>query len=221
MRRLIWKLLFCCLAATILGGCQAKKSILLEDTLCEPPCWQNIMPGSSSREEVYQIVSGLSFIHTAPLATPKRNDNSRSYDSWNFQENIRERGGRITYSNNIVAYMEFSESGNIRIGKMIDFYGKPKFISIITGWEDSRWLEVMWIYPTRGIVIIHFNHNWRPQGDYANITPDLPVNDVYYFDPDLYDTLVETVFYSPTMREVVQESTRPWIDYGPMPYTEE
>jgi hypothetical protein len=222
MRRSTWKLLFrCLLAAAILAGCQTKKSILLEDTLCEPPCWQKITPGKSSSDEAYQILSGLPFLHTAPLATPKRIDDFRSYDSWNFQKNMRERGGVITYFNDTVAYMEFDVRGTLKIGEMIDFYGKPELLSVISGWNDSRWLEVRWIYPDKGVLITHFDHNWRPEGNYASITPDLPVYDVYYFDPELYDTLVETVFFSPTRREVVQESIRPWVDYGPVPYTEE
>jgi hypothetical protein len=222
MRRPTWKLLFSCLlAAAILAGCQVKRSILLEDALCEPPCWQKITPGSSSSEEAYQILSGLSFLHTTPLATPKRINDFRSYDSWNFQKNIRERGGVITYFNDTVAYMEFDVRGTLRIGKMFDFYREPQLLSVISGWNDSRWLRVCWIYPDEGILITHFDHNWRPEGNYANITPDLPVYDVYYFDPDLYDTLVETVFFQLTKSEVVQASIQPWVDYGPVPYTEE
>jgi hypothetical protein len=32
---------------------------------------------------------------------------------------------------------------------------------------------------------------------------------------------LETVFFSPARQEVVQESIRPWVDYGLVPYTEE
>src|SRR5574340_322551 len=222
MHRLTWKLLFSyLLVAAILTGCQAKTSVLLEDTLCEPPCWQNITPGKSSSDEAYQILSDLPFLHTAPLATPKRIDSFRSYDSWNFQNNIREGSGRITYFNDRVAYIQFHVNNNLRIGKMIDFYGKPELLSAISGWNDSRWLEVRWIYPEKGVLVTHFDHNWRPEGSYASITPDLPVYDVYYFDPELYDTLVETVFFQLTGQEVVQESIQPWVDYGLVPYTEE
>ena len=77
------------------------------------------------------------------------------------------------------------------------------------------------MYPDEGILITHFDHNWRPKGNYASITPDLPVYDVYYFDPDLYVTLVGTVFFQLTKPEVVKKSIQPWVDYGPVPYTEE
>jgi len=117
--------------------------------------------------------------------------------------------------------MEFDVRGTLKIAKMIDFYGKPELVSAISGWNDSRWLDVCWIYPSQGILITHFDHNWRPEGNYASITPDLPVYEIYYFDPELYDTLVETVFFGLTRREVVQESIRPWVDYGPVPNTEE
>lgn len=222
MRRPAWILFFrCLLAAAILAGCQAKQSILLDDILCPYPCWQNIMPGSSSSEEVYRILSGLPFLHTAPLATPKRIDDFRSYDSCNFQKNILERGGVITYFNDTVAYIEFDVRGTLRIGEMIDFYGEPELLSVISGWNDSRWLRVCWIYPEKGVLITHFDHNWRPKGNYARITLDMPVYDVYYFNPDLYDTLVETVFFQLTKPETVKKSIQPWVDFEPVPYTEE
>ena len=213
-------LLSCILAAIIMAGCQGKNSILLEETLCEPPCWQNIQPGSSSSEYTYQILSNLQFLDTAPLATPRKIDDFRSYDSWNFKRNKREMGGRITYFNDTVAIMEFYVSGEIRISEMIAFYGEPELLSVITGWNDSRWLEVSWIYPTQGVLITHFDHNWRPKQNYASITPDLPVYDVYYFNPELYDLLMDTEFF-PFTYDVVKENIQPWVGYGLAPYTEE
>jgi hypothetical protein len=222
MRRPTWKLLFACLlAAAILAGCQAKKSILLEETLCKPPCWQNIQPGVSSSEDVLKILRETRLLASTSSDVPRKIDDVRSDSSWIFIDSLSEESGRITYFNDRVAYIRFHVNNNLRIGKMIDFYGEPKLLSVISGWNDSRWLEVRWIYPTRGILITHFDHNWRPEGNYASITPDLPVYDVYYFDPDLYDTLVETVFFDLTKQEVVKKSIQPWVDYGPVPYTEE
>ena len=222
MRRLIWKLLLCCLLATaILAGCRAKKSILLEDTLCEPPCWQNIIPGFSSSEDALVILRGTSLLASTPSALPRKIDDFRSYNSWNFQKNMRERGGVITYFNDTVAYIEFDVRGAFRIGEMIDYYGEPELFSAISGWHDSRWLRVCWIYPTQGILITHFNHNWRPSGEYARLSSNLPVDDVYYFDPDLYDLLVETVFFQLTRLEVVQASIQPWVGYGLVTFVQE
>jgi hypothetical protein len=222
MRRPTRKLLFACLlAAAILAGCQAKKSILLEDTLCEPPCWQNIQPGVSSSEYALRALRETPFLASTPSVAPIQIDDVRSYDSWTFQENIRETSGRITFFNNRVAYIRFHVNNNLRINEMITYYGEPELFSAISGWNDSRWLEVGWIYPTRGVLITHFDHNWRPRGNYASITPDLPVYDVYYFDPNLFDTLVETVFFSTAKQEVIKKSIQPWAGYGLVPYIEE
>lgn len=222
MRRLSWKLLFfCLLAAAILAGCQAKKSILLEDTLCPYPCWQNITPGVSSREDALKILRETTLLASTPSAIPRKIDNVQSDSSWVFIDSLSEESGRITYFNDRVAYIRFHVNNNLRLGEMIDYYGEPELLSVISGWNDSRWLEVGWIYPTQGVLIIHFDHNWRPKGNYASITPDLPVYDVYYFDPNLYDTLVETVFFQLARPEIIQESILPWVDYGLVPYTEE
>ncbi len=211
----------CLLAAAILAGCQAKKSILLEDTLCEPPCWQNITPGVSSSEDALNTLRETTLLASTPSDVPRKIDDVWSDSSWVFLDSLSEESGRITYFNDRVAYIRFYVNNNLRINEMITCYGEPELLSAISGWNDSRWLEVRWIYPTQGVLITHFDHNWRPEGNYASITPDLPVYDVYYFDPDLYDTLVETVFFQLTKQEVVEESIQPWVDYGLVPFTEE
>ena len=222
MRRTTWKLLFSCLlTAAILAGCQVKKSILLEEILCEPPCWQNIQPGISSSKDVLKTLRETRLLASTPSVVPRKIDDVRSDSSWIFIDSLSEESGRITYFNDRVAYIQFHVNNTITIGKMIDFYGEPEFISVITGWEDSRWLRICWIYPSQGIILTHFDHNWRPKENYASITPDLPVYDVYYFDPNLYDTLVETVFFQLTKQEVVKKSIQPWVDYGLVPFTEE
>lgn len=222
MHRLTWKLLFSfLLASVLLAGCQAKKSVLLEDTLCEPPCWQNIQPGVSSSEDALNTLRETTLLASTPSAVPRKIDDVQSDSSWVFIDSLSEGSGRITYFNDRVAYIQFDVNNNLRIGKMIDFYGKPELVSAISSWYDSKWLRVCWIYPSQGVLITHFDHNWRPEGNYASITPDLPVYEVYYFDPELYDTLVETVFFQLTKQEVVQESIRPWVDYGLVSYAEE
>jgi hypothetical protein len=222
VRRATCKLLLSCLlAVAIQAGCQAKKSILLEETLCEPPCWQNIQPGVTSSEDVVKILRETKILASTPSAVPRKIDDMRSDSSWIFIDSLSEESGRITYFNDRVAYIRFHVNNNLRIGKMIDFYGEPELLSVISGWNDSRWLEVRWIYPTQGVLITHFEHNWRPKGNYANITPDLPVYEVYYFDPNLYEILVKTVFFQLTKQDIIQQSIQPWVDYGLVPYTEE
>jgi hypothetical protein len=204
-----------------LAGCQAKQSVLLENTLCQYPCWQKIRPGITSSEDALEILQRSPFLDSPPSSAPRKIDDVRSASSWVFAKNILEVSGGITYFNDTVAYIEFDVIGNISIHEMIKYYGKPEFISVITGREDSRWLRVCWIYPDAGVLITHFDHRWQPSGGFARITPDLPVYRVYYFDPDLYDILAKTVFFQLARQKVVKESIQPWVDYGLVPFVEE
>jgi hypothetical protein len=205
---------------TFLAGCQNKKSILLQDNLCKYPCWQNIQPGSSTGEETIQILSQLPFINSPPSVVPRKIDNAFSYTSWNFQNSILEDGGWVAFFKEKVAYIRFDVNNHIRVADLIGYYGKPELLSVISGMADSRWMRISWIYPTQGVLITYFDPSWKPKGNYVDIKPDLPVYDVYYFDPNLYDRLLETVFFSPAKPDVILKSIQPWSDYGLIPYTE-
>jgi hypothetical protein len=175
----------------------------------------------SSSDDALRILRETNLLASTPSAVPRKVDDVRSASSWVFIQNISETSGGITYYNNVVAYIEFDVMDNLKVGQLINYYGEPELLSVISGWHDSRWLRVCWIYPEIGVLITHFNHNWRPLGEYARLTPNLPVYRVYYFDPDLYDILVETVFFQITTLEVVQASLQPWVDYSLVPYVSE
>lgn len=204
----------------LVQACKSKESVLIQNTTCQFPCWQNIRPGSTTVNEANQILLKLPFFDSKPLATPVIVNETRSYNSWTFQKNIREMGGGIIYHNDLVAYIDFDVINKTKISEMVAYYGNPEFVSAISGQADTQWLEIGWIYPKQGVLIIHFNPNWRMTGSNVDITPSLKVYRVYYFDPNLYEILVEEMLRNGADRLIIEQSTQTWNGYGTYPYTE-
>jgi hypothetical protein len=201
-------------------GCATEKSILTQETTCPYPCWQNIQPGVTTSDEAIQFLLQMPFIDSKPSASPRKIDDVRSYNSWTFQKNIREMGGGITYFNDLVAYIDFDVINKTKINEMVAYYGNPELISVISGQADIQWLKVSWIYPKQGVLIMHFNPHWRLKGTNVDITPNLKIDRVYYFNPDLYETLFENVFFSPYSLDAIQQSIQKWEGYGYYDYVE-
>lgn len=221
MRTNKWLLLiFCLLAASTQSGCENKKSILLDDTLCQVPCWQNIYPGKTTFTESVEILSHTTFIKTKGASpTPAHIVENYGYSSWTFIKNIRELGITVYNIGDSVGLLKFAVSRNIRIDEMIDFYGEPKSILVISGMTDSRWLNVFWIYPEKGVMIELFDPWWKSEGIMVEITAKMKVSYVYYFDPDAYESLLEReILLSPYEWSIVQKNILPWEGYGLVPY---
>jgi hypothetical protein len=212
--------IFFLLILASMQACKPKESVLTQNTTCQFPCWQNIQPGKSTGEETIRILSKVSFIDSPPSVIPQNIPNIVSYTSWNFNNNIREEGGWIAFLDDKVTYILFDENNHVKIAEMIDFYGKPEFISAISGQADTNWLQINWIYPRKGVLIIYFNPYWRPTPADVDITPNLSVNEVYYFDSNLYDQLLVNMFRIGNDLYTIEQSIQKWEGYGTYSYTE-
>lgn len=55
------KYFYICIFLTIASGCTLKSPppSILENLACDPPCWQNIIPGVTTEQEVLDIIAGL------------------------------------------------------------------------------------------------------------------------------------------------------------------
>ncbi len=196
-----------------LSGCQEKKSILTEDVIYQYPCWQNIQPGISTSEETLVILRDLLFLASKPAVTPIKVNEEQSYDSWVFTNNIRETSGRIIFIGNIVAEIRFDTKGST-ISEFIDYYGEPDYISAISGWADSKWLQVFFVYPTEGVMIVYYKNNWRSSDDSIKINEIMKIDEVIYFDPNLYNWVIESEVYDLDNKNQFQKNLKQWHGYG-------
>jgi len=44
-------------AAALLAGCQPRWVTILDKVGCDPPCWRGIVPGQTSREDIFEILA--------------------------------------------------------------------------------------------------------------------------------------------------------------------
>lgn len=199
------------------SGCQKKTSVLLQDTMCKYPCWQNINPGVTSGMELIDILSKLQFVDSPPTSVVKSNP-GESYTSWVFKKGYNEGAARVVLLNDKVAYIEFVNIHQIQVGDLIANYGKPEIISAISDWADSRWLKIYWIYPKQGVIFTFWEGNWRSNDNIVNIIPSMPVDKVIYFQPGALDSIMEDVFEQ-WDKNVILRSFQSWGDFGSVPVT--
>lgn len=212
--------------ALIFSACEKDKetekiSLLFTDQSCNAPCWQNITPGVTSFAQAVGVLSKTMFVKPSEfLSTPQYITPAYEYSRWAFKEDFNETGMIMYNIGDSVGVMQFNIRNGTNIGEMMDFYGEPDFISIASGIVEGRWLSINWFYPAEGIILRHDGYPWRSTSEYIDINSEFPVETVYYFDPNLYDYLLENNFityYGEVTRDIIQS----WSGFGMYDYFEE
>lgn len=191
--------------------------MILDDTSCEPPCWQSITPGETISQDALAKLSSIREINSNIVQTPILLDEARSYDSWVFSSKVKERGGDILFINNIVVKMSITLD-SVNFSEMMKHVGEPEQVSVISGWADTQWLVIVLLYPNQGTAIKHYDSWWRPSNGYAEIKPTTKVTEIIYFDSNYYDDLLHLGEIIKENYEVIIKSLQPWSGYGEVLY---
>lgn len=136
-------LIYLCFLALILvtSSCTLRQTAkdpltILTMKTCEPPCWQGITPGITTKEEARTLIHNMKFLPDRPdLLIPDFNEiywvNTGSFDfrEPNIWVEIR------ADEQDIVDYIVFNFASNNRpkLGDCTDLLGEPQFIGMSTG----------------------------------------------------------------------------------------
>jgi hypothetical protein len=190
---------------TFLIGCKGKKDIdrLLENPVCEFPCWQTIRPGITTKSEYINIISSLKHIDKDSIySTEEAEERYQYYISTDlfYQANTPIRMGAY-FQKNVVARMQFSGPMDYTLQEMIEIFGEPTNVAI------SGHILVAFIYPQKGISF-GYNSISHPDWVFSEIRPDAEINKLDFYNPSLYEDKVSGGLFSSGSRIF------PWKGYG-------
>jgi hypothetical protein len=153
----------------------------LDQSGCRPPCWQNITPGLTTRNEALAILETMPSVEI----TYYKEDGL----TWYF--GTKSEGGNITASaEGIVSSIWLgSTNKDLQIQKVVDFYEFPKYVQPF----DCRdgMCDTALIYPDLGMLLGVFvtNENESNAAPKIVILPETIVYRVHFIKPGIEDTL--------------------------------
>jgi hypothetical protein len=143
--------LFCALVIT---ACSGKKSVIMNDTTCDSPCWRNIRLGETDAVQAMQLLQQMEDIDPKSITHRVRvqEDAETVYASF---MGTKELWMTITFDDKAVA-MYFYIPDEIPLGQIIHKYGEPKYIwpNAVQGDPITR-LTAYFYYPDKGICLFH------------------------------------------------------------------
>jgi hypothetical protein len=205
----------------ILAGCGEPPPVdtsLLTGEPCEPPCWQGLVPGVSTEEEVDEFVRTSELVDQTTLF---RGDITRgtgqvvgvSVQWWSRADMAgvpRQFGNDFTLEGGVLQYMTIFLDVEVTLEDLLERYGAPeKFTAWHEGVEVS-YVRVTLYYPNHGFTGTLTISRYEPQ-----LRPETEVLRVWYFQPAPLEEFLELsrdIGYPTVSDEVLQD----WHGYGPI-----
>jgi hypothetical protein len=203
-----------CVKTDIKGG-----TTLLNDNTCTPPCWNSLVPGKTSVNDTFTILSQLVQV---------KQDSVASQDSGKFQQeatflfNSGEKV-KLIFQNDTLIYLEFFYPGqqaymNITLRQLIDEFGEPDSIIRADGFSgDCLVAHFISLDNEKGIAYDFIeNPICLNLLSIKKISPSTHISELYYYAPEYFDELIDNgdisdgFFTSQDVNKLIQ----PWKGYG-------
>lgn len=201
-----------------LSGCKPAISPLFSDTTCEAPCWRNIYPGETSKDELISILENMEDIESNRITF--KGGRWKIYDDivyFTLPKNIEVK---IYILENKVVNISFSREKLARFSEALEIYGNPDYILNLSAHGEGFLFEsalhelIFAVQPAKGVMFGYDNH-YVSIFQKENINPRIWLRWIDYFDPARYEGMVNAGFFTySTSFEDVEESIRPWNGYG-------
>ncbi|GAP12468.1 hypothetical protein LARV_00203 [Longilinea arvoryzae] len=219
-KTIAWIVLSIVVAAGALTGLNKilqKPSVILTSTQCDPTCWYGIHPGQEEPYAIYTALSKIKEVNPDSLIIENDRDDRISDIHWNFQRPAPDGTGAIYFNDDRVTAISITTVNSIRLGELFDKLGEPeRYWTEIGQREYGEYARIYLFYPAKGYladVLIDF----EPGATQVEIRRSTPVFRVTYFDPDLFQDLLETRILIDEPAKTRRGSFVPWSGFGMLP----
>jgi hypothetical protein len=193
-----------------------QNSTFFDNPVCEPPCWETIMPGNTTREEALAVLSKITATNQSVM------DNHQSGAGFDDKITFTIHKGQDPYvagwlyiRNDQIFVISFNfyapyyaPYAGIRLDHAIQLFGEPESISLI---QSSRMDLVTLLNPEKGIAL-GYALNGDSRLDSASIEPAIWISGVMFFDPNQFQTISDSdIVLGGTFNP---NNFHPWVGYG-------
>lgn len=195
----------------LLASCSmtAKKPSIFSDKLCGKGCWNNIVVGKTTKEELLQIISSLPNVKPETIVVSETNGPLFDGDiSFVFNLDPDNEKSAIYISafviDQIVVFIIFQGDLGLTIKNATQEFGEPEWASSV--WTFSDDVNVSFINSMEGV---RFVCNFENKN--SSILPNTEVHNLSIFDTTLYETFLKANWLNPGYKDFIRY---PWTGYG-------
>lgn len=200
-----------------LGACQpgsSPKSSVFDD-VCEPPCWQGIDPGKTTKEEALQVLAMISAIEQGSIesaSTVEPNDRIK----WSWNANAVDFSGRIFLQENVATLIAIAPKDNrVQVKEVIDRLGEPEEILAFRTKGEQSIISVYFLYPSKGYGFLDYfvSSNSGAESTIA-VKPEEEVNYIWFGEINSVTQNLTNGKIDRLPLSFVEDGIQKWIGYG-------
>ncbi len=189
-------------------------SVILSDTICQPPCWGGIQPGVTTSAEVDAILSAMEGVDGGSIQENTTLGGDLRSTSWFFTRPAEDAAGTILYRNDRVALISILTVNTLKLDDIISRLGMPtRSWSAISQGENRAYVTVGLLAPERGFQV-ELVISLEDQTDQVSIRPRTSVFKVKYFDPADFPALLAQGDLVPNTADQDPGALPAWKGYG-------
>jgi hypothetical protein len=197
------------LIGLFLAGCEAplQEPNLFKNPVCEPPCWENITPGGTSKSDALAILSKIDAVDQPII---DKNQPFLRFDDeidFHFYKDLSSLGFMDILKDR-VSMIGFGPKLEIRLQDAVRLFGPPQSVLVVHAGEIYA---VTFLNPQDGIA---YGYNFNDRA--TEIKPGDEISVVDFFDPKQYQLFLNYGIFSYFQMSAEETSNRlqPWKGYG-------
>ena len=200
-------------------ACKPMSSTILQNESCLPPCWNGIIPGQTSLQEVNAKLKTISAVNVSSIQTRSMLQSNDSIE-FKFFSYIRENEGRIYSQGGVVQAISFSpKQGSLLLSETLQAWGVPdQYISIYYAFVETPYLATNIIYTKQGIILDNIK-DMRAE-EIPKFDNNFPIQTVWFINPTLTTRLLQNGLIDNLNNQYLHDGLKPWTGFGEIRYLE-
>ncbi|HLO34121.1 MAG TPA: hypothetical protein VK249_33560 [Anaerolineales bacterium] len=195
---------------------------ILADSNCTLPCWHGITPGSTTKQELLQVLSGLPLVNQDSITVTRSvNEAFDEYVEFTMGEGPvylkQDQGaplkqdyvwsGTAALRNDRVLEIDLRGDLGLTFGGLVDRFGEPTYLIPSPTPGLHIWVEAL--DPSKGL-----DFGYRADDEDSEITPGTPITGILLFDPASYQELTAHQTFLYQAHGPRQIEAQLWKGYG-------
>lgn len=206
---------------TLLRTASRPPSVVISNRICNPPCWNGIVPGVSTSDDVFRTLADTTGVDGTSVFEFANRRDEVTRTSWYFARPVEDAAGTVYFAGDRVTAIKILTVNTLKVGEILDKLGQPEQYWLETGQGEHReYAAIALLNPTLGYgVEVVIDLDGKPET--VEIRTGSAVFSVTYFDPALFQDLLQTNILVSKPVNARTGSLLDWPGLGPLPVVAE